>query len=78
MRAIFLEAIQGHKPTYEVALELKYLKKSANTVLEKTIKDAETQLKGYLNTPKFSNRKTPIKAWVIVLAGHKLHWKSVF
>jgi Predicted AAA-ATPase/PD-(D/E)XK nuclease superfamily len=74
---IFLEAIQGHKPTYEVALELKYLKKSSITLLEKTIEEAEIQLKGYLDTPKFSNRTTPIKAWVIVLAGSKLHWKLV-
>jgi Predicted AAA-ATPase/PD-(D/E)XK nuclease superfamily len=74
---IFLEAIQGHKPTYEVALELKYLKKSGVALLEKTIEEAEIQLKGYLGNPKFSNRITPIKAWVLVLSGHKLHWKLV-
>jgi hypothetical protein len=73
---VFLEAIRGQKPKYDVTMELKYAqkkeKKSAATILAA----AETQLKGYLNTPKF-NTRTNLKSFCVGVVGDKLVWKEV-
>lgn len=73
---VFLEAIRGQKPKYDVTMELKFAqkkeKKSAKTVLA----EAETQLKGYLNTPKF-NTRTNLKSFCVGVVGDKLVWKEV-
>jgi hypothetical protein len=73
---VFLEAIRGQHPKYDVTMELKYAqkkeKKSAKTVLA----EAETQLKGYLNTPKF-NTRTNLKSFCVGVVGDKLVWKEV-
>ena len=73
---VFLEAIRGQKPKYDVTMELKYAqkkeKKSAKTVLA----EAETQLKGYLSTPKF-NTRTNLKSFCVGVVGDKLVWKEV-
>jgi hypothetical protein len=73
---VFLEAIRGQHPKYDVTMELKYAqkkeKKSAKTVLA----EAETQLKGYLSTPKF-NTRTNLKSFCVGVVGDKLVWKEV-
>lgn len=73
---VFLEAIRGQKPKYDVTMELKFAqkkeKKSSKTVLD----EAETQLKGYLNTPKF-NVRTNLKSFCVGVVGDKLVWKEV-
>ena len=73
---VFLEAIRGQNPKYDVTMELKYAqkkeKKSAKTVLA----EAETQLKGYLSTPKF-NTRTNLKSFCVSVVGDKLVWKEV-
>jgi hypothetical protein len=73
---IFLEAIRGYKPNYEVAFEFKYLKKGQAKALETTIADATTQLEAYLKTPLFKG-KTTVKAWVVVVVNNKIHAKMV-
>ena len=73
---IFLEATRGQKPNFEVAFELKYEKKGGKKLLENIFTHAFEQLKGYLQTPKFSARPN-IKAWVVVVIGDKLHWKAL-
>jgi hypothetical protein len=73
---IFLEAIHGQKPTYEVAMELKYLKKGGKKASNTLLQTAVTQLQGYLDTPKF-NFRTNIKSFVVVVAGDKLVWKEM-
>jgi hypothetical protein len=74
---IFLETIHGHKPTFEVAFELKYIHKAGSKRLSTIFNEGTEQLKGYLATPKFSNRTITIKAFVVILVGDKLHWKIV-
>jgi hypothetical protein len=73
---LFLEPMQGMKPTYQVALELKYVEKAGKKRLDTLFKEALEQLKGYILSPKFSNR-TNIKAWVIIAVGAKVHWREL-
>jgi hypothetical protein len=73
---IFLEPIYGRKPKYEVAMELKYLKKAEKKLKETTFKEATTQLKCYLETPKFQTRPN-VKSFVIVSVGNKLEWREI-
>jgi Predicted AAA-ATPase/PD-(D/E)XK nuclease superfamily len=71
---VFLEAIRGQKPQYEVTMELKYVKKAGKKAVDTLLKAAKVQLQGYLDTPKFSTR-TNIKSFVVVVAGDKLEWR---
>jgi hypothetical protein len=71
---VFLEAIHGQKPQYEVTMELKYVKKAGKKATDTLLKAAKVQLQGYLDTPKFSTR-TNIKSFVVVVAGDKLEWR---
>jgi hypothetical protein len=71
---VFLEAIRGQKPQYEVAMELKYVKKAGKKAMDTLLKAAKSQLQGYLDTPKFNSR-TNIKSFVVVVAGDKLEWR---
>jgi len=71
---VFLEAIRGQKPQYEVTMELKYVKKAGKKATDTLLKAAKVQLQGYLDTPKFSTR-TNIKSFVVVVAGDKLTWQ---
>jgi hypothetical protein len=73
---VFLEAIRGQKPTYEVAMELKYVKKAGKKAVDTLLKAAKVQLQGYLDTPKF-NTRTNIKSFVVVVAGDKLTWRPL-
>jgi Predicted AAA-ATPase/PD-(D/E)XK nuclease superfamily len=73
---VFLEAIRGQKPNYEVAMELKYAPKGGKAAVETLFKEATTQLQGYLDTPKF-NERTNIKSFVVVVVGYKLAWRPL-
>jgi hypothetical protein len=73
---VFLEAIRGQKPKYEVAMELKYAEKAGKIAVETIFKKASVQLQGYLDTPKF-NTRTNIKSFVVVVAGDKLEWRPL-
>jgi Predicted AAA-ATPase/PD-(D/E)XK nuclease superfamily len=73
---VFLEAIQGQKPNFEVAMELKYLPKGGKVAINSTFEAASTQLKDYLDTPKFNTRPN-IKSFVVVVAGKKLEWREL-
>ncbi len=68
---IFLERIPDRKINYEVVLELKYVKKSKEDTLEKTIEEAQTQLNGYMTTERFS--RPNVKGFYIVFLGGKMH-----
>ena len=81
---VFLEAIRGYEPTYQVAFELKYLKKGDKNEKDKTINDAdiqklmdkaEMQLTDYMVTKKFITRKG-LKGIVVVCHGDKLIWRE--
>ncbi len=71
---VFLEAIRGQKPNYEVTMELKYAPKGGKSAITTLFKEASEQLRAYLDTPKFSIR-TNIKSFVVVVVGYKLEWR---
>jgi PD-(D/E)XK nuclease superfamily len=73
---VFLEAIRGQKPKFDVAMELKYVQKGGKKAVETLLKAAKVQLQGYLDTPKF-NTRTNIKSFVVVVAGDKLEWRAM-
>jgi hypothetical protein len=73
---VFLEAIRGQKPKYDVTMELKYAQKKEKKSTASVLAAAETQLKGYLNTPKF-NTRTNLKSFCVGVVGDKLVWKEV-
>lgn len=72
---VYLEAIQGQKPRFEVAMELKYAQKGKKSV-PTLFKEASQQLSEYLQTPKF-NKRTNIKSFCVVVVGHKLEWREL-
>jgi Predicted AAA-ATPase/PD-(D/E)XK nuclease superfamily len=71
---VFLEAIYGQKPKYEVTMELKYAAKGGKKAINTLFAQASEQLQGYLDTPKF-NTRTNIKSFVVVVVGDKLEWR---
>jgi Predicted AAA-ATPase/PD-(D/E)XK nuclease superfamily len=71
---VFLEAIRGQTPQYEVAMELKFVQKGGKKAVDTLLKAAKVQLQDYLDTPKF-NTRTNIKSFVVVVAGDKLEWR---
>ena len=73
---VYLEAIRGQKPNFEVAMELKYVAKAGKKAVNTIFDAASAQLKGYLETPKF-NTRTNIKSFVVVVAGDKLEWRAI-
>jgi Predicted AAA-ATPase/PD-(D/E)XK nuclease superfamily len=68
---IFLERIPDRKINYEVVLELKYVKKSAEDKLGGVITEARTQLNGYMATERFS--RPNVRGFYIVFLGGKVH-----
>ena len=72
---VFLEAIKGYEPNFEVAIELKYFKKSETPDLEKEFAIAEIQLKNYLTTEKFIT-KPKLKSFVIIGVGAVVEWRE--
>jgi hypothetical protein len=73
---VFLEAIRGQKPKYDVTMELKYAQKKEKKTAKTVLAEAEMQLKGYLDTPKF-NTRTNLKSFCVGVVGDKLVWKEV-
>ena len=81
---IFLEAIRGYDPNYQVAFELKYIKKKDKNEADKKIDDAdiqalldkaEIQLTNYIITKKFMDRKG-LKGFVVICHGETLIWRA--
>jgi hypothetical protein len=73
---VYLEAIRGQKPEFEVAMELKYVQKAGKKAIDTLLRGAKVQLQGYLDTPKFNTRNN-IKSFVVVVAGDKLEWRAL-
>ena len=72
---IFLERIPDRKINYEVVLELKYIKKSAvekdADKLDNVIKEAQTQLNGYMQTERFS--RPDVRGFYVVFLGGEVY-----
>ncbi len=72
---VYLEAIRGHKPNFEVTMELKFAQKKGKSMTT-LLAEAETQLRGYLQTPKFNTRPN-IKSFCVAVVGNKLEWRPL-
>ena len=73
---VFLETIRGYKVKFDVAFELKYVKKSENIDVAKALDKAEIQLMNYMVTKKF-NQRTNLKAFVVLVHGTELHQREM-
>jgi Predicted AAA-ATPase/PD-(D/E)XK nuclease superfamily len=73
---VFLETIRGYKVKYEVAFELKYIKKAETINVDTELKKAEIQLMNYMVTKKFIQRPN-LKAFVVLVHGTELHQKEM-
>ena len=69
---VFLETIRGYAVKYEVAFELKYVKKGETIDVEKELAKAEIQLMNYMVSKKFIERPS-LKAFVVLVHGTELH-----
>ena len=73
---VFLETIRGRGVTFEVAFELKYVKKGETIDAEKELDKAEIQLMHYMVSKKFIQRPS-LKAFVVLVHGIELHSREM-
>jgi hypothetical protein len=73
---VFLETIRGHAVKFEVAFELKYVKKGEKINLENELNKAEIQLMNYMVKNKF-NQRPNLKAFVVLVHGTDLHQREM-
>lgn len=73
---VFLETILGHPVKFEMAFELKYVKKGENIDTEKELAKASVQLTNYMVSKKFILRPN-VKAFVVLVHGAELHTRAV-
>ncbi|MDX1908339.1 MAG: AAA family ATPase [Bacteroidia bacterium] len=71
---IFLERVPGRKMNYEIVLEIKYVKKSAEKTLPEVIAQAEAQLDQYMRSERFS-RPDVRGFYVVFLGGDVYQWR---
>jgi hypothetical protein len=72
---IFLERMPNKPLKFDIVLELKYVKKSAEKTLEKVIQQAESQLDEYMRSERFS-RPDVLGFYVVFLGGEVYQWKQ--
>jgi hypothetical protein len=73
---VFLETIRGYAVKFDVAIELKYVKKGEKIDVEKALDKAEIQLMNYMVTKKF-NQRPNLKAFVVLVHGTELHQREM-
>ena len=73
---VFLETIRGRIVKYEVAFELKYVKKAEVIDVNKELDKAEVQLMNYMVSKKFNERPS-LKAFVVLVHGVELHSREM-
>ena len=73
---VFLETIRGYAVKFDVAFELKYVKKSEKIDVEKALDKAEIQLMNYMVKKKF-NQRTNLKAFVVLVNGTELYQREM-
>jgi Predicted AAA-ATPase len=73
---VFLETIRGYAVKFEVAFELKYVKKGETIDVKKELDKAEIQLMHYMVTKKFTQRPN-FKAFVVLVHGAELHQREM-
>ena len=72
---IFLEKMPNKPLKFDIVLELKYVKKSAEKTVEKVIQQAEIQLNEYMTSERFS-RPDVRGFYVVFLGGDVYQWKE--
>jgi len=72
---IFLEKMPNRAIKYDIVLELKYVKKSAQHTLKKVVEQAESQLGEYMHSERFS-RPDVLGFYVVFLGGEVYQWKQ--
>ena len=73
---VFLATISGYAVKYEVAFELKYVKKGETINVDKELDKAEIQLMNYMVTKKFIQRPS-LKAFVVLVHGTELYQREM-
>jgi Predicted AAA-ATPase/PD-(D/E)XK nuclease superfamily len=72
---IFLERMPDRPTKFDIVLELKYVKKSAEDTLPKVIKEARKQLNRYMRSTRF--KRPDVRGYYVVFLGGKLHeWRE--
>ncbi|MDX2072450.1 MAG: AAA family ATPase [Haliscomenobacter sp.] len=72
---IYLEKMPNRPVKYDIVLELKYVKKSAQHTLEKVTQQAAQQLNEYMTSERFS-RPDVRGFYVVFLGGEVYQWKE--
>ena len=73
---VFLETIRGYATKFDVAFELKYVKKGEKIDVEKNLDKAEIQLMNYMVKKKF-NQRPNLKAFVVLVHGTVLYQREM-
>jgi PD-(D/E)XK nuclease superfamily len=73
---VFLETIRGYAVKFEVAFELKYVKKGEKIDVAQALDKAEVQLMNYMVGKKFIERPS-LKAFVVLVHGAELHSREM-
>ena len=72
---IFLERLPNKPLTFDVVLELKYVKKSAKKKLPSIKKEAQMQLDGYMKSARFA--RPDVRGYYVVFLGGEVHqWEE--
>ena len=72
---IFLERLPDKPTKFDIVLELKYVKKSAEDKLEKIVEEAQIQLDGYMTSQRFA-RPDVRGFYVVFLGGTMYKWEE--
>jgi PD-(D/E)XK nuclease superfamily len=73
---VFLETIRGNAVKFEVAFELKFVKKGEKIDVKAELDKAEIQLMNYMVGKKFIERPS-LKAFVVLVHGIELHAREM-
>jgi hypothetical protein len=73
---VFLETIRGNAVKFEVAFELKFVKKGEKIDIKQELDKAEIQLMNYMVGKKFMGRPS-LKAFVVLVHGIELHAREM-
>jgi PD-(D/E)XK nuclease superfamily len=68
---IFLERMPNKPIKFDIVIELKYVKKSAEKTLPKVILEAQTQLNEYRESERFS--RPDVRGFYVIFLGGNMH-----
>jgi Predicted AAA-ATPase/PD-(D/E)XK nuclease superfamily len=68
---IFLERMPNKPLTFDIVLELKYVKKSKKETLDNVIKEAENQLDEYMKSDRFN--RPDVRGYYVIFLGGDVH-----